>query len=124
MLYRRENSQIWQCRYKVAGIWQRATTKEYKLSRAEERAKEFESVRLSNRLAKIAALRDAREIEETVNSTGMKFCLYPAIGGHVLEAAYYHEDKDEYTYKLYMIDENKDFAQQIAHAITLESLRG
>ena len=41
VLYRRENSQIWQCRYKVAGIWQRATTKEYKLSRAEERAKEL-----------------------------------------------------------------------------------
>jgi integrase len=41
VLYRRGNSQIWQCRYKVAGIWQRATTKEYKLSRAEERAKEL-----------------------------------------------------------------------------------
>ncbi len=41
VLYRRENSQIWQCRYKVAGIWQRASTKEYKLSLAEERAKEL-----------------------------------------------------------------------------------
>ena len=53
----------------------------------------------------------------------MKFCLYPAIGGHVLEAAYYHEDKDDYTYKLYMIDENKNFAEQVAQAIMLEQIK-
>ena len=41
VLYRRENSQICQCIYKVAGIWQRVSTKEYKLSLAEERAKEL-----------------------------------------------------------------------------------
>lgn len=28
IVYRRERSNIWQCRFKVDGIWQRASTKE------------------------------------------------------------------------------------------------
>jgi integrase len=39
VLYRRERSGVWQCRYKVAGVWQRATTKERKLKDATEQAK-------------------------------------------------------------------------------------
>jgi hypothetical protein len=39
VLYRRERSAVWQCRYKVAGIWQRATTKERDLKAATEQAK-------------------------------------------------------------------------------------
>lgn len=39
MLYRRERSNIWQCRYKVDGRWQRATTKERDLKKAKEAAK-------------------------------------------------------------------------------------
>ena len=41
MLYRRERSSIWQCRYRVAGVWQRASTKERKLKDAKEVAKEL-----------------------------------------------------------------------------------
>jgi len=93
-------------------------------SAKEERSKEFETVKFTNRLARMALMRESREIDETVNTMGMKFCLYQAVGGHVLEAAYYHEDKDDYTYKLYMIDENKNFAEQVAQAITMEALRG
>ena len=39
VLYRRERSNIWQCRYKVDGRWQRATTKERDLKKAKEAAK-------------------------------------------------------------------------------------
>jgi integrase len=39
VLYRRERSTIWQCRFKVAGIWQRATTKERVFKKAKEVAK-------------------------------------------------------------------------------------
>jgi hypothetical protein len=41
VLYRRERSSIWQCRYKVGGVWQRASTKERKLKDAKEVAKEL-----------------------------------------------------------------------------------
>lgn len=41
IVYRRERSGIWQCRYKVDGRWQRATTKERELARAKERAHEL-----------------------------------------------------------------------------------
>ena len=41
IVYRRERSGIWQCRYKVDGIWQRASTKERDLKRAKARAHEL-----------------------------------------------------------------------------------
>jgi integrase len=39
VLYRRERSGVWQCRFKVAGVWQRATTKERDIKAAKEVAK-------------------------------------------------------------------------------------
>jgi integrase len=41
IIYRRERSSIWQCRYKVDGLWQRATTKEADLKKAKVKAKEL-----------------------------------------------------------------------------------
>lgn len=41
VLYRRERSSIWQCRFKVDGVWQRATTKERDFRKAKERAHEL-----------------------------------------------------------------------------------
>jgi len=34
IVYRRERSNIWQCRFKVDGIWQRASTQERDLKKA------------------------------------------------------------------------------------------
>lgn len=39
VVYKRERSSIWQCRYKVDGVWLRASTKERKLKDAKEVAK-------------------------------------------------------------------------------------
>ncbi len=41
ILYRRERSAIWQCRYKVDGQWLRATTKERDLAKAKKKAHEI-----------------------------------------------------------------------------------
>jgi integrase len=41
VVYRRERSSIWQCRFKVAGVWQRASTKERRLRDAKEVAREL-----------------------------------------------------------------------------------
>ena len=41
VVYRRERSTIWQCRYKVDGVWQRGSTKERALAKAKVKAKEL-----------------------------------------------------------------------------------
>ena len=41
IVYRRERSGIWQCRYKVDGVWQRASTKHSDLKKAKARAFEM-----------------------------------------------------------------------------------
>lgn len=41
VVYRREHSNIWQCRYKVDGVWQRATTKLRDLGKAKKKADEL-----------------------------------------------------------------------------------
>ena len=41
VLYQREHSNVWQCRYKVDGVWQRATTKLRDLGKAKVQAKEL-----------------------------------------------------------------------------------
>lgn len=41
IIYRREHSGIWQCRYKVDGKWQRTSTKQYDISKAKVKAKDL-----------------------------------------------------------------------------------
>lgn len=41
VLYQRERSSVWQCRFKVDGVWQRATTKERDLATATRKADEL-----------------------------------------------------------------------------------
>ena len=41
VIYRRERSGVWQCRYKVAGVWQRASTKQRNLKLAKQAAREL-----------------------------------------------------------------------------------
>jgi hypothetical protein len=41
VVYRRERSSIWQCRFKVDGVWQRASTKERDLKKAHTAAKKL-----------------------------------------------------------------------------------
>ena len=53
VVYTRERSGIWQCRFKVGGVWQRASTKERDLKKAIERAKRIhfeKQVRLESNL--------------------------------------------------------------------------
>jgi hypothetical protein len=41
IVYQRERSTIWQCRYCIDGQWQRTSTKEYDLGKAKKKAKEL-----------------------------------------------------------------------------------
>ena len=39
IIYQRERSNVWQCRFKVDGLWQRASTKQHDLIKAKDAAK-------------------------------------------------------------------------------------
>lgn len=69
-------------------------------------------------------------LKETVVSTrdtprqdGLNFCLYRAVGGHVLETRIYNPKTDRHEGTLYMIHEDQNFATQVAQAIMLEQMK-
>jgi hypothetical protein len=53
----------------------------------------------------------------------MNFCLYNAVGGHILESRTYNQKTDRTEGTLYMIHEDQDFAKQVAQAIMLEQMK-
>ncbi len=65
----------------------------------------------------VAASRD------TPRQDGLNFCLYRAVGGHVLECRIYNAKTDRHDGTLYMIHEDQDFATQVAQAIMLEQMK-
>lgn len=80
VLYRRARSSIWQCRFKVGSVWQKATTKERSLSKAKKAAKELmveAEIRLrsnlpvvTRRFRDIAKLSIKRMEDELANGSG------------------------------------------------------
>jgi len=58
-----------------------------------------------------------------LHSDRMRFNLYKSVGGHILETTVYNRREDENEHTLYMIKEEEDFAQQVAHAIMLEMMK-
>ena len=57
------------------------------------------------------------------SQNGMNFCLYNAVGGHILESRTYNSKTDRTDGTLYMIHEDEDFAKQVAQAIMLEQMK-
>ena len=54
---------------------------------------------------------------------GMRFQLYRASGGYVIETRYYDQKSDQNHYKLYIVNEGEDVGQAMGKIITMESLR-
>ena len=79
------------------------------------------TARASARLQALMYAEESRSDTE-LNSTGMKFTIYSAVGGHIMETQYFNELKDEYEYKLYMINEGDDFSKQVAQAVMMETM--
>ena len=53
----------------------------------------------------------------------ISFKVYGAYGGKIVEASRYNDKRDNEIIKLYIIDENLDFAESLAKIVTLEYLR-
>jgi hypothetical protein len=60
---------------------------------------------------------------DSIQSSGMNFSLHKAVGGHILESRAYDQRTDRHIGTLYMIQEDDDFAKQVAQAIMLEQMK-
>jgi len=63
------------------------------------------------------------EMDTSLNSNGMRFQLYKASGGFVVETKVYDENTDRNRNKLYVITDDKDLGEELGKIITMESLR-
>jgi hypothetical protein len=54
---------------------------------------------------------------------GMKFTIYQAVGGHIMEYSCYDERTDNNNRTLHIITADSDLGQSIAHIITYEMLK-
>lgn len=61
--------------------------------------------------------------ESGLNSDGMRFQLYRASGGYVVETRHYDRKTDRNENKMYVIREDEDVGHAIGKIITMESLR-
>lgn len=61
--------------------------------------------------------------EPNLSSDGMKFQLYRASGGYVVETRYYDRKTDRNENKMYIITDDQDVGHAIGKIITMESLR-
>lgn len=57
-------------------------------------------------------------------SEGMRFQLYKAAGGYVIETTIYDHVKDRRLNKMYVINDDKDIGAELGKIITMEALRG
>lgn len=64
-----------------------------------------------------------RASKDSINQQGMNFSLYRAVGGHILESRVYNDRTDRHEGTLYMIQDDEDFAKQVAQAIMLEQMK-
>jgi hypothetical protein len=61
--------------------------------------------------------------EASLSSDGMRFHLYRASGGYVVETRHYDRKADRNENKMYVITEDQDVGHAIGKIITMESLR-
>lgn len=72
-------------------------------------------------MPELVAMQDAEP--SGLGGEGMRFQLYRASGGYIVETRYYDQKNDRNHYKLYIVNDGKDLGQELGKIITLESLR-
>jgi hypothetical protein len=58
-----------------------------------------------------------------LDSEGMRFTVFKANGGFVIETRTYNRHKDENNNSMYVITEEKDLGAELGKIITMESMR-
>ena len=59
----------------------------------------------------------------SLQSEGMRFQLYKAAGGYVIETTQYDNRTDRRHNKMYVVTEDKDLGAELGKIITMEALR-
>jgi hypothetical protein len=74
--------------------------------------------------AKLARHPIGRDIEDSVGDEPvMRFKVYSAIGGRIVEFSRHDRRNDRHDHTLYIINNDEDFGQRIAKIATLENLK-
>ena len=71
----------------------------------------------------LAYSNDIAEPANHLESEGMRFNLFKASGGFVIETRTYDSRNDRHLNKMYVIHEGDDVGEQLGKIITMESLR-
>ena len=61
--------------------------------------------------------------ENRLESNGMRFQLYRATGGYVIEVRSYDEHKDRTMTGMYVITDDKDLGEELGKIVTMECLK-
>ena len=64
-----------------------------------------------------------RTEEPRISATGIKFEVYRANGGTIVETRRYNRKNDDTIYELHVITDTQDVGQAIGQIITIESLK-
>ena len=71
--------------------------------------------------AKLASAPVAKS--SALDSNAMRFALYRATNGNVIEMQYYDRTIDRHVNALHIVPDGKDLGEALAHIITYESLK-
>jgi len=77
----------------------------------------------SNSIPKTMAI-SGRDIENRLDSDrGIRFNVYKATGGTIIETQFYDRQRDRHHNALHVITEDKDIGKELGKIITMESLK-
>lgn len=65
----------------------------------------------------------AEDREARISANGMKFEVYRANGGTVIETRRYNRKNDDTIYELHVVTDTQDVGQAIGQIITMEALK-
>jgi hypothetical protein len=65
----------------------------------------------------------AMAVPKSIDAQGIRFTVYKATGGVVVETSMYDNHRDRHQNGLYVITSDKDLGQEIGKIITLEALK-
>ena len=61
-------------------------------------------------------------VSQSIDSNGIRFTIYKADGGHVVETRTYDKHHDSQT-SLYIISQDQNLGDRIAHILTYEAIK-
>lgn len=71
----------------------------------------------------IKRARQSNTIGDTLDSPSVRFKMFKASGGTIIETTIYNERNDQHIHGLYVLSNDKDLGAEISKILTMESLK-